>query len=118
VNTRRAERSSRTQTRRFAFAIPDRLGQMRRGDSVAIRQIGDRARDAQDAVHRPCGKLERFDRAFEQGLIRGRQTTGRHRLRLIETTIQRARTRELAFARSHDARTNRIARLAGWCVGA
>lgn len=82
---------------------------MRGGDGLAARKVGDRARDAQDAMHRTRRKLQRLDRAFERRLIRRREPAHRHRLRLIEPAVERARARELACARTHHARTDDIA---------
>ena len=46
------------------------LGQVRRGNPLALRQIRDRARDAQGAVHRANGQAEARDGVFEEGEAR------------------------------------------------
>ncbi len=45
--------------------IANRLSQMRGLDTLATRQIRNRARHAQNPVHRPCGKLQTFNRLLK-----------------------------------------------------
>ncbi len=98
--------------------IPDRFRDMRAEDVGAARQIGDRPRHAQDAMHGPCRELQQVDRVFEHRLILRRESAHRVRLRLIQMRVAASGTLSLHLARTDHTCAYHIAGFTRRCVGA
>ena len=72
---------------------------MRRGDALVAVEICNRARDAQDAVHRAGGEVQGVDRALEQGLVTRCETAIARGGGLVEGGIGHPGAIELALPR-------------------
>lgn len=98
---RRAGGAKRT----IQFAVADRFGEMACGDVCAVVEIGDGARNAQDAMHRACGQLQLFDGALQQHLIVVLQTAMAVGVGLVQLRIGQRTTCKLSLSRGDHAGT-------------
>ena len=93
-------------------AVADRLGEMLRGDEIAVVEVGDGARHAQDAMQRARGEVERRHRAFEQRTVVRCEAAGGVGRGLVEQGIWHTGARKLSRACSDDAAAYVFARFA------
>lgn len=94
---------------------------MRGGDVAAVVEvgieIGNRAGDAQDAVHRAGRQLQALDRGFQQELILRFESAIACQFAWLQAAVDGAGTAELAIPRGGDAFAHVAAAFTARCIG-
>jgi hypothetical protein len=106
-----------------SWPVLDRLGQMRWGDFITVRQIGNRPRDLQDAMERPRRELQLLHRRPHERLT-GRvefaedaHVGWRHVRVAYYSAVVRGESRVLTLSRGLHSRAHHRRRLAHTLAG-